>query len=440
MEAAETGQPAEPAQPRRLGRRTAVAVLLILATIFTTAMVFGLWAQRQALNTDNWVTTSDRLLRDVKIRTALANYLVDQLTKTKPLQTRLEEELPSQLKPLAEPLSAGLREVARRNAPRVLGSTAALTAWEQANRTAHKRFKDVIEGKVAKGGEVNLDVKSLLGQVAENAGLPSDAVDKLPESVAQIQIMKSDQIKAAQDGLDTARGLWITLVLLTLILYGAAIWLSPDRRRTVAMCGVCFLVAGIAALAVRRLGNNVVVDSLAKSANGRDAAHEAWLIGTSLLRDAAQGSLLIGLFLLSGAWVAGPGRRATALRRISAPALRDQAVGVRVGLGVLILLLILWAPVPWTTKFIPLLVFTVAAFVWLEWVRRRTLEEFPDVPAGEWSRSWRNRVSAMRSLAPNNEWEKYAEIERLGALRDRGLLDEAEFEREKEALLARHGS
>jgi hypothetical protein len=93
--------------------------------------------------------------------------------------------------------------------------------------------------------------------------------------------------------------------------------------------------------------------------------------------------------------------------------------------------------VPWTQNFWWLLVFTAGAFIWLEWLRRRTLEEFPDVPAGELSRTWRKRFGGKRSPAPNQGWERYAEIERLGDLRDRGLLDEAEFERQKEALLAR---
>jgi hypothetical protein len=36
--------------------------------------------------------------------------------------------------------------------------------------------------------------------------------------------------------------------------------------------------------------------------------------------------------------------------------------------------------VPWTQRFWTIVVFTIVAFVWLEWIRRRTLEEFPDQP------------------------------------------------------------
>jgi cobalamin synthase len=91
--------------------------------------------------------------------------------------------------------------------------------------------------------------------------------------------------------------------------------------------------------------------------------------------DAAQGSMLFGLFMVTAAWLAGPARWAAAVRRFAAPALREHAGLVRAGLGVLILLLVIWGPVPWTTKPIPVLVFTAAAFLWLEWIRSRTLAE-----------------------------------------------------------------
>jgi hypothetical protein len=34
---------------------------------------------------------------------------------------------------------------------------------------------------------------------------------------------------------------------------------------------------------------------------------------------------------------------------------------------------------------------TIGAFAWLEWLRRRTLEEFPDVRTGEFGRMVRER-------------------------------------------------
>jgi hypothetical protein len=85
---------------------------------------------------------------------------------------------------------------------------------------------------------------------------------------------------------------------------------------------------------------------------------------------------------------------------VSAPALRDHAIAFRVGLGLLLLLLVAWGPVPWTRSSWPLLIFTIVAFIWLERVRHVTLAQFGDVPAGELGRSVRARWGRSREQAP----------------------------------------
>jgi hypothetical protein len=147
-----------------------------------------------------------------------------------------------------------------------------------------------------------------------------------------------------------------------------------------------------------------------------------------LLLDAAEGSFLFGLFLAVGAWLAGEGRRATAVRRFSAHSFRERPGLVRAGLGVAILLLIIWGPVPWTQRWWGILIFTVLAFLWLEWIRRSTLEQFPDEPPP--------RLSAR---LPGRGRSQSDELERLDALRLRGVLTQAEFDREKAALIGQGG-
>src|SRR3954468_17464139 len=127
-------------------KRIGAATLLVVGTLLWTAAIFGVWAQRQALNPDNWVSASTRLLDNDKIRNALAVALVDRLYDTNAVEQRLRDSLPPRLDPLAAPAARGLREVPMRNAPRILGTAAALRAWEVANRAAHEVFLDVVEG------------------------------------------------------------------------------------------------------------------------------------------------------------------------------------------------------------------------------------------------------------------------------------------------------
>ena len=364
-------------------RRIAVVALLVLGTLFLVVFGLGLWANRQVLDTDNWVETSDDLLENEAIRDALGTYLVDRLYQSEDVQARLEETLPPPLDRLAGPAAAGLKEVANRNAPRLLGSQPALAAWEAANRAAHKALLAVVEGD-AGNRDVTLDLKDLLRQVAEGTGLPPDVVDKLPPDLAKLQIAKPDQLEGAQDALDLFKTLvWILLVLV-LVSFAGAVFLSPDRRRAIMNVGGCVILAGIAVFAVRQLAGKTVVDALSDSPNAGAAADDAWSISTALLVDVAEGALLAGAFIVSGAWLIGPGRRAVQARRLAAPTLRQYPGGVRAGLAVAILLLVIWGPVPWTQRIIPIVVFTVAAFLWLERIRVRAIEEFPDTsaPAG----------------------------------------------------------
>lgn len=359
-------------------KRIAVVVLLVLATLMWTVAGVAIWTNRQMLDTKNWVQTSDALLRDEAVRKALSTALLDRLYQSAPVETRVREALPEQLQGLAAPAAAAVRQAASNRVPEILGSDAALAAWEKANEGAHKAFLKIVDGDAAAGGQVNLDVDGLLRQVAAGTGLPEDVVDRLPPQYRQVQILRSDELKASQDAADLLRSLpWILLPLAT-VLFGAAIFLAPDRRRTVVWCGGCAIIAGLGVLAVRRVAGTQVVDALAEAPNIRPAAKAVMAIGTSLLTDVAWGSILLGVLVALGAWLVGPGRWAVEARRYAGPTLRDRPGVARAALGVALLLLLIWGPVPWTRNPIWMLVVAIAAFAWLELGLRRAIQSGDD--------------------------------------------------------------
>jgi hypothetical protein len=371
--------PTAPEDRHMRGRAIGVTALLVVATLLTTAFGFALWAKRQALDTDNWVDTSSALLEDDDIRQAVGLFIIDRLYQSDEVQAQLEQVLPPRLVPLAKPAAAGLKQVAQRNAGRVLGTDAALQAWETANRTAHETLLRIINSDAAQEG-VSLQLKDLFQQMATATGLPPDAVDKLPPEVSSLQITGPGQLKKARDLLDAFKTLLWVLLFLTIAAYVAAIVLSPDRRRTTIRVGGSLIIAGIALLAIRRLAGSFVVDALADAPNAHAVADDVWGIATSLLVDVASGGMLFGLFLVIGAWLQGEGARATALRRATAHSFREHPGTVRAALGAGILLLVIWGPVPWTQKLWGIAIFTVLAYAWLEYTRRQTLEQFPDEP------------------------------------------------------------
>src|ERR1700760_3700261 len=111
-----------------------VAVLLVVGTIFTLLATFSIWANRQALNTDNWVSTSSKILASKKVDERLSNYLAEQLAANEPVKMKLEEELPPRLQPLAGAVATGLRSLAPQIAERALQSPKVQALWADANR------------------------------------------------------------------------------------------------------------------------------------------------------------------------------------------------------------------------------------------------------------------------------------------------------------------
>jgi hypothetical protein len=355
-----------------------VTALLIVGTLLMVGAGIGIWAQRQALSTDEWVDTSSALLDNEPIRTAVGLYLVDRLYDSDEVEQRLETRLPPRLRPLAGPLAAGLEEVARRNGPRVLGTAVALHAWRDANRAAHETLLRAIDGADV---PVELNLGALLEQVAAGTGLPPEAVERLPADIAQLEIAPPEEIEKVRTAIDAFRALGWVLFGLALVAFAAAVFLAPDRRRTTLSAGVCLILAGIAMLAVRKLAGEWVVGALADAPNAQAVADDAWSIATSLMVSVAEGGMLLGLIVVAGAWLAGPGTRATQMRNAAAPTFDQRPAVVRATLALLLLLLILWGPVPWTEQVVPLLLLTVAAFVWLELLMKRTGADLRAMPA-----------------------------------------------------------
>src|SRR5690242_9223368 len=91
-----------PAAPEHR-HRVLVGTLFALATIIGVVAVLAVWANRQALNTDNWTTTSSKLLADKRVQTALGAYLVNDLFQSVDVQAALAQKLPPQAQALAGP-------------------------------------------------------------------------------------------------------------------------------------------------------------------------------------------------------------------------------------------------------------------------------------------------------------------------------------------------
>lgn len=363
------------------GHPRIVVALLVVATLFAFLAVFSIWVNRQALNTDNWVATSGKLLRNDEIRTQLSNYLADELFANVDVQTELEKTFPPRLAPLAGPAAGALHQLAPQVAERALATSQAESLWADANRTAHETLLKILndEGSAVStgNGEVTLDLASLVSESGGQLGVAGKLASKVPPGAGRLTILKSDQLSMAQDVSSLVRHLPIVLTLLALFLYGLAIYLAgPRRRQALRSVGFGFIVAGLLSLLLRRIGEGSVTDALARTDAVKPAVEAVWEIGTSLLVTVAVSAITFGVLVVIAAWVAGPTRIATNLRREAAPHLREG--GTTYGAVALVFLaLVLWAPVVAFQKPIGMILLALLMVLGTEALRRQTAAEFP---------------------------------------------------------------
>jgi hypothetical protein len=423
------------------GHPKLVAVLVGFATLFAVLAIFSIWANRQALNTDNWVSTSDRILQDKEVDARLSAYLADQLFANVDVEAELAQELPPQLKALAGPAAGGLSQLAPKVAERALANPQAQTLWSSANRAAHETLLKLLDGGgdaiSTEGGKVTLDLSAILKKVGEGVGIGDAIAEKIPAQAGQLTILRSDQISTAQSIAKLIRTLPVVLTLLALLLYGLAIWLAgPRRRQALRAAGLGFIVAGALVLTLRGIAGHALVNSLVAVEANKPAVEAVWSIATSLLVTVASSAIAFGILVFLGAWLAGPTRLATALRGAAAPYVRDQPLAVA-GVAFLVwLALIAWVPVAAFRKPVGILVFAFLFIDGAALLRRQILREFPDAATGqigERLRAWR----AGRSPAPPiADPDGVGELERLSALHHDGDLSDAEFGLAKERILA----
>ena len=435
----------------KTGRRALPMILIVLATIIGIVSVFALWAKRQLLETETWSTTSEQLIQDADIQSALNTFIVAAIFDNVDVEGELANRLPPEVAPLAGPATGALRSAADDVVAKALSEPKVQQLFVDASSAAQSKLIALIEDEgefvSTTGGVVTLDLKSVLESVTAQLGLP-DVAAKLPAQASSIEVMKSSELDAAQTGLNLLRKVGYVLTALVLLLYAAAILLAGDRRRqTLRAVGFSFILVGVVVLFARSAAGNPVVGSLSEIASSDAAVRSVYDIGTSLMLETGQSILLYGIVIVLAAWLAGPTSWATSIRRWLTPYLRQPRYAYG-GLAALLLLVFWWDPVIATHRLVPSLILIALAALGTEMLRRQVIREFPDhvttgSPAGvahgiaERMREARaRRVATAGGPPPAPVGDpRVGEIERLAGLRDSGALTEEEFAAEKARVL-----
>jgi hypothetical protein len=436
-----------------------VKALVVLGSLLAFLSVFAVWIERQALNTSDWVSTSGRLLHNAEIRSALSDYLVDQLYENVDVEKELKEILPGETKELAGPAAGGLRQVAGDGAEKVLESSTAQSLWEDANRSAHEQLLAVLENKgeavSTEEGNVTLNLSPMLTNLASQVGIGASLAEKLPADAAEIEILHSDELQTAQNIAIGIKGLALVLSILTFLAFGLAIYLARESRWvTVLFSGIGLIAAGFAVIVARHIAGGVVVDQLVNAESAKPAGEAAWSIGTSLMVSIATTVIVIGVLFAIAGWLGSPSGSARASRQAIAPVLQRYVAYVYTALAIVVGIYFLSAPTQGLRSFLTTLIVAGMAAFGIHELRKQTIEEFPDASYDETigrtkervvsavkganlgERASKLRLPEMRRPASGNgEEQRLAQLERLGDLHNKGVLSDEEFSAEKARLL-----
>ncbi|MFI7410159.1 hypothetical protein ACIBU0_15990 [Streptomyces sp. NPDC049627] len=324
-----------PSAPARVARATASAVLIVLTCILVPVALITVWVHDIALDTDRYVETVAPLATEPAIQDAAVHRIseaVDVRIDGDQAAAELADWLRSQGLPprataavrgLGPQIDSAVDGAVTKVVTRVVHSDAFATTWKSANEAAHGAVVDALtgEGRGAvgvEGGTVTLDVGTVVEEVKQrlvDAGL--SPAEKIPEVDKQLVLFQSEELEKIRDGahlLDVV-GYW--LPVLTVVIGAAGVLLARRRRRALARTalGAAFacLVVAIALVLVRRF----YLDHLPAAVQSDAAAAAVFDTLLRFLRAALRTAIVLGIVIALGAYLVGPGRLPSAIRRFS---------------------------------------------------------------------------------------------------------------------------
>jgi hypothetical protein len=432
----DTARTVVPEGPSRT-RRIVARALVVLGILLLVISLFANFVKREALDKGSFRDTSEELIANPAIQNQIAQTMVDQLYANVDVSGQLQQRLPNNVQALAAPIAGLAREALYRAARELLQRPRVQNLFVDAASVAQEQVVRVLEGGgprlQTENGNVVLDLRPLVIQLGDRFGFLGDLNQQIPPDAAQITILRSDQLDAAQNVTQWLKVVadWIWIGVLGA--WALALWLVPGRRRReLRAIAVGLIVAGVALLVIRSLAGTYLVNNLADSDTVRPAVDAFWTILSQSLADGAWVGIVIGVIATVGAWLTGEGARARKIRQTVAPWL-DHA-GVAWAVFAVVLLLVVWA-LP-LERFLTAVILVILAAVGFELIRRQVAAEAAAAGPAESAKWSMPRLGHGRAASEPTQVE---ELERLARLRTDDLLTAEEYETAKARTLARLG-
>jgi FtsH-binding integral membrane protein len=290
------------------GRKWGVGILVFLGLILLVLANVAFWAYFTLLNTNGWVAAVGPLSKDPAVAGMVSQYVVGELFAQADIQANVAEALPPQLQLFAGPMVVGLENVADQAVTDLIMSEAFNNIWVAFNRVSHTAITDVLKGQgdrlYFQDGNLTLDFNDVYNFIQDRLNIGE--LDLIPQAEqGRLVLFSSQQVAVMQEVVSYLTALGLLLPLLTILVFGAAVWVSPWRRQTVMWIGGVMAVAMLISL---------ILFSGARS-SGLVSITDPFLreMGRAIINNLTHGLmvqtiflLIVGIGLIIGAWQAAP--------------------------------------------------------------------------------------------------------------------------------------
>jgi hypothetical protein len=290
------------------GRKWGVGVLIFLGLILLVLANVAFWAYFTLLNTNGWVAAVGPLSKDPAVAGMVSQYVVGELFTQADIQADVAEALPPELQLLAGPMVVGMENVADQAVTALIMSEAFNNIWVVFNRVSHTAITDILKGQgdrlYFQDGNLTLDFNDVYNFIQDRLNIGK--LDLIPQAEqGRLVLFSSQQVAVMQEVVSYLTALGLLLPLLTILVFGAAVWASPWRRQTVMWIGgvmaVAMLVSLILFSGVRSSALVSITDPFLRE------------MGRAIINNLTHGLmvqtiflLIVGIGLIIGAWQAAP--------------------------------------------------------------------------------------------------------------------------------------
>jgi hypothetical protein len=298
---------------RERARRASVVGLLILGCGLAMLSVVAIWLRVTLLDTNHYVKTVAPIAAEPAVQQAVADKLDNAINSRVDFEGLAREALPDRADVLAPAIQTGLRSFIRTRIDDFTQSQRFQDLWVEANRRAHTRIIELLEGGRSKrlvldNDTVYLDLSPAVDRVKTaltDRGLTRIASAIPPSVDGRIQLVQSEGLVKAQRGVRLLKGIAILLPLLALLALGGAVALSRSKRRGLLQAAIGVALAMLLLVALLSLARSAYLSALGNGALPRDAAADIFDTVATFLRNGVRIVVIAAVVLALISFLAG---------------------------------------------------------------------------------------------------------------------------------------